>query len=74
MLKKKHIENIVGKGEYAGKQHFYLYPQCFLPYQRQIIIWSTYKLLSSDAFSLDKCKMLSFDQTLIQVLLLIAYA
>ena len=24
------FENIVGKGENAGNQHFLLYPQCFL--------------------------------------------
>ena len=23
------VENIVGKGEDAGKQHFLLFPQCF---------------------------------------------
>ena len=25
------VENIVGKGENAGNQHFLLFPQCFLP-------------------------------------------
>ena len=29
-------KKIVGKGENAGNQHFLLYAQCFLPYQRQI--------------------------------------
>ena len=29
-LKKKHFENIVGKGENAVSQHFLLFPQCFL--------------------------------------------
>ena len=33
--RKKPFENIVGKGENAGNQHFLLFPQCFLPYQRQ---------------------------------------
>ena len=32
-LKKKAQENTVGKGENAGKQHFLLFPQCFLHYQ-----------------------------------------
>ena len=27
----KPLENIVGKGENAGYQHFLLFPQCFLP-------------------------------------------
>ena len=30
------VENIVGKGENAGYQHFLLFPQCFLPYQTEI--------------------------------------
>ena len=29
--RKKPFENIVGKGENAGNQHFLLFPQCFLP-------------------------------------------
>ena len=29
-LKKKPFENIVGRGENAGNQHFLLFPQCFL--------------------------------------------
>ena len=35
------FENIVGKGENAGNQHFLLYPQCFLLFPKQI---STFKL------------------------------
>ena len=29
-LKKNPFENIVGKGENTGNQHFLLFPQCFL--------------------------------------------
>ena len=32
-MEKKAFENIVGKGENAGKQHFFLFPQCFLLYK-----------------------------------------
>ena len=32
---KKDLENTVGKGENAGNQHFLLFPQCFLLYQRE---------------------------------------
>ena len=32
---KKPFENIVGKGENAGNQHFLLFPQCFLYNQRE---------------------------------------
>ena len=31
----KTFENVVGKGENAGNQHFLLFPHCFLPYHRQ---------------------------------------
>ena len=34
-LRKKPLENIVGKGENAGIQHFHISPQCFLPHHRQ---------------------------------------
>ena len=34
-LMKKPFKNIVGKEEIAGNQQFLLFPQCFLPYQRQ---------------------------------------
>ena len=34
-LGKKPFENIEGKGENAGYQHFLIFPQCFLPYLRQ---------------------------------------
>ena len=34
-LKKKALENSVEKGENAGNQHFVLFPQCFLLYQRE---------------------------------------
>ena len=37
-LGKTPFENIVGKGENAGKQHFLLYPQCFLSFQKPISI------------------------------------
>ena len=32
ILKWKTLENIVGKGENAGNQHFGFFPQCFLNY------------------------------------------
>ena len=31
------FENIVGKGENAGSQHFLIFPQCFLLFQGQIL-------------------------------------
>ena len=33
-LSKEVFENILGKGENAGNQHFLLFPKCFLAYQR----------------------------------------
>ena len=35
-LEKESCITIVGKGENAGNQHFLLFPQCFLPVQREI--------------------------------------
>ena len=34
--RKKPFENIVGKEENAGNQHFLLFPQCFLSYETQL--------------------------------------
>ena len=30
------FENIAGKGGNAGNQHFLLFPQSFIPYERQV--------------------------------------
>ena len=38
-LRYKPFENIVGKGENAGNQHFPLFPQSFLPIPKQISIF-----------------------------------
>ena len=35
-LYKKTFENIVGKGENAGNQHFPLFPQSFPPFPKEI--------------------------------------
>ena len=32
---KEAFEKIVGKGENAGNQHFFPFPQCFLPFLKQ---------------------------------------
>ena len=37
-LGEKPFEKIVGKGENAGSQHFLLFPQCFLPFPKEISI------------------------------------
>ena len=37
-LKKKAFENIFGKGENAGNQHFLLFQKCFVPFQEQVSI------------------------------------
>ena len=39
-LEKKPFENIVGKEENAGNQHFLLFPHCFLTFPKQISIFS----------------------------------
>ena len=37
-ITKNPLENIVGKGENAGNQHFLLFPQCFLSFPEQFSI------------------------------------
>ena len=64
-LTKKSFENIVGKRENAGNQHFLLFSQCFLPFPKQISIFSViFILLSANAFNLDQSKILSFGKEL----------
>ena len=36
------VENIVGKGENAGYQHFLLYPQCFLSFSENFLIFPSH--------------------------------
>ena len=42
--KKKAFENILGKGENAGNQHFLLFPKCFLPFPKQMLIFESHLL------------------------------
>ena len=57
----KPFENIVGKGENAGNQHFLLFPQCFLSIPKTNFNSSvTFISLSGNAFNLDQSKNLSF--------------
>ena len=59
------FENIVGKGENGGNQHFLLFPQCFLFYQEEkIIILTTFNMSSATAFNSDQSKILSFGKEL----------
>ena len=45
------IENIVGKGENAGKQHFLLFPtKCSTLSYREIIVFATFKLIFYKCF------------------------
>ena len=42
MTLKKYFENIVGKGENVGNQHFLFLPQCLLPFPKQILIFQSH--------------------------------
>ena len=64
-LKKKPFENIVGKGENASHQHFLLFPQCFLPFSKEISIFQSH-LSSANASNLDQSEILSFGKELNQ--------
>ena len=62
---KKAIQKHYGKSRNAGKQHFLLFPPCFLPLPRTDFNFSvTFILLSADAFGLDKSKILLFGKEL----------
>ena len=63
----KPFENVVGKGESAGNQHFLLLPQCFLSFLGKKKKKSvTFILSSANAFNLNQTKYLSFGKELIQ--------
>ena len=64
-LKKKALENTVGKGENAGIQHFLLLLTVFstLSY-REIAILATFNLSSANAFNLVMSKILLFGKEL----------
>ena len=55
-MKKRAFENLVGKGENAGYQHFLLFSQGFLHCQTI----TTVNLSSANGFNLDKSTILSF--------------
>ena len=55
------FENIVGKEENAGNQHFLLFPQFFLSLSKaKIFTIVNFILLSGNAFNLDQSRILSF--------------
>ena len=58
-LRKKTFENIVGKGEKAGNQHFLLFLKCFLPYKRKSLPYEL-ELLSANPLNFHQSKILSF--------------
>ena len=66
----KALENIVGKGENAGRQHFLLFAQCFLLYQRenhQFIYIVKSNLSSANALNLVTSKTMSFGKGLNEI-------
>ena len=36
------VKNIMGKGENAGNRSFLIFPQCFLPYSRQVVLFDNH--------------------------------
>ena len=56
----------VEKGDNAGNQHCLLFPKCFLPFPKQVLIfYFKFILLSANAFNLDQSRILSFGKGLI---------
>ena len=64
-LEEKAFENIEGKGENADNQHFLSFPQCFLPYQREIPSFQQhFFFVICKCFHLDQSKILPFGKEL----------
>ena len=63
-LRKNAFENIMGKGENAGNQHFLLFPQFSTLLKTNFYVWAIFILSSADAFNLDQSKILSFGKEL----------
>ena len=64
-LRKEAFENILGKGENAGYQHFLLFLKCFLPFPKQISNFSVASiLLSESSLKLDWSKISLFGKKL----------
>ena len=54
-LRNRPFENILGKEENAGNQHFLLFPECFLVFKkRNFIFWVSWSLSSANAVNLDR--------------------
>ena len=49
-LKKTPFENIVGKWENAGNQHFLIFPQCFNPSQKELLLLSCICFVAFNCF------------------------
>ena len=66
ILGKKPFENIVGKGQNARNQHFLLFPQCLLPFLKQISIFQSRLFYRLQVFSiwtsLKNCCLVSLDR------------
>ena len=63
--KKKTFENIVGKGENAGNQHFLLFPTMFSTIHKiNFNFWVTFILSSANPFNLDWYTILLFGKEL----------
>ena len=59
-LYRKALENIVGKGENTGNQHFLLFQLCFQLFTKQISIFQSHLfcLTSANVFNSDQSKIL----------------
>ena len=70
-MRKRPFQNIMGKGESAGNQHFLLSPTMFSTLPRTSLnFWVAFILSSANAFKLDKSKNFSFGKELTQNLCL----
>ena len=72
-LRKKPLENIVGRGENAGNYHFLLFPQSSYPSQTNFKFLVSFILSSANAFNLNKSIILLFGNELTSTNLCITF-
>ena len=71
ILRQNAFENIMGKEENAGNQHFLLFPKYFLLFKKNpnFNFWITFILPSANVFNLDWSTILLLDTGLNSILI-----
>ena len=60
--KEAFLKTLCEKGENAGNQHFLLFPQCFLPFLKQTLIFQSRLFCHLQCLYFDQCKNVLFGE------------